>query len=135
MHEYTIAVGIIETLKNYAAQSGFKVRSFKIVVGELSMLNIEAIRMSLDMLMPKTDLNDAYYSIECEEARVGCGTCGAVMTFNEAVKELGEDVLETIHFLPEMLASFTSCRVCGSSDLRVLSGRGVKVVDVTAESK
>ena len=135
MHEYTIAVGIIEALKKYTAQSGLKVRSFKIVVGELSMLNIDAIRMSLDMLMPNTDLNDAHYYIEREEARVGCGTCGAVMAFNEAVKELGEDVLETIHFLPEMLASFTSCRGCGSSDLRVLSGRGVKVVNVIAEAK
>ena len=135
MHEYTIVQGIIESLKRYAAENKSSILGFKIVVGELSMLNIDAIRMFLEMLMPKTDLNEATYSIELEEARVKCGTCGAVMSFKEAVQNLDDDVLETIHFLPEMLASFTSCKICGSSDLRVFSGRGVKVVEVIAKSK
>jgi Zn finger protein HypA/HybF involved in hydrogenase expression len=133
LHEYTIAVGIIEALINYAEHRRVKVRRFRILVGQLSMLDLDSIQTFVNMLMSKSALDGADYSIEIERAQLGCGTCNAVMSFDEMIGDLEGDVRESIHFFPEMVASFRSCKVCGSSDLRVLSGRGVRVVDVVVK--
>jgi len=39
-------------------------------------------------------------------------------------EELGSDVSEMIHFIPEAIHSFTSCPKCGSRDYEIVSGRG-----------
>ncbi|MEM0382166.1 MAG: hydrogenase/urease maturation nickel metallochaperone HypA [Nitrososphaerota archaeon] len=130
MHEYVIAVGIVESLREFSFRSGRVVKSFRVVVGELSMLNLEQLSEALKRLIEASEVSGAQFSIEVEPARVRCGTCGYEMAFSEAVSGLSEEERETIHFLPDLIASYAECRRCGSLDLRVVEGRGVSVRDV-----
>ncbi|GBC72115.1 hydrogenase nickel incorporation protein HypA [Candidatus Calditenuaceae archaeon HR02] len=130
MHEYTIAVGVVDSLKNFSKSSGRRVKSFRVFVGELSMLNLEVLRGALEKLIKHSDAADAVFSVEVERARVICGSCGYVMSFGEVVEDLDDQEKEVIHFLPELIASYGACRICGSKDLRIESGRGVSIRDV-----
>ncbi|MEM4342236.1 MAG: hydrogenase/urease maturation nickel metallochaperone HypA, partial [Candidatus Caldarchaeum sp.] len=130
VHEYTVAVGVVESLQNFSKSSGRRVKSFRVFVGELSMLDIDVLKEALEKLIGQSEAADAFFSIEVERARVICGSCGYVMSFGEVVGELEEEEKEVIHFLPELIASFGMCRMCGGKDLRIESGRGVSVRDV-----
>ncbi|MDW8073615.1 MAG: hydrogenase/urease maturation nickel metallochaperone HypA [Nitrososphaerota archaeon] len=131
MHEFVIARGVVESLREFSLRTGRRVSSFRVLVGELSMLNLEVLGEALGRLVEESEVRGASFTVDVEPAEVGCGSCGHVMSFGEAVSELGEEEKEAIHFLPDLIASFTVCRRCGSHDLRVVSGRGVSVRDVT----
>ncbi|BAJ50869.1 hydrogenase nickel incorporation protein HypA [Candidatus Caldarchaeum subterraneum] len=130
MHEYVVAVGVVDSLQNFSRSSGRRVKSFRVFVGELSMLNLEVLREALEKLIRQSEVADAVFSVEVERARVICGSCGYVMSFGEVVEDLDDQEKEVIHFLPELIASYGACRICGSKDLRIESGRGVSVRDV-----
>ena len=44
MHEYVVAVGVVDSLQNFSRSSGRRVKSFRVFVGELSMLNMDVLR-------------------------------------------------------------------------------------------
>ncbi|MEM0444536.1 MAG: hydrogenase/urease maturation nickel metallochaperone HypA [Nitrososphaerota archaeon] len=131
MHEYVIARGVIDSLLKAVSGSGRRIRDFRVVVGELSMLNMELLNEALTRLLEASELRGAGFRMEVEPASVGCGSCGFSMSFREAVSGLSEEEKEMIHFIPDLLASYTSCKRCGSLDLRIVSGRGVSVRDVS----
>ncbi|GBC71693.1 hydrogenase nickel incorporation protein HypA [Candidatus Calditenuaceae archaeon HR02] len=130
MHEYVIARGVVESVRNFSLNFGCGVKRFKVLVGELSMLDIGVLREALEGLIAASEVRGADFSIEIEPARISCGSCGNIISFGEAVSHLSEEEREMIHFLPDLIASYAACRRCGSLDLRIISGRGVSVRDV-----
>lgn len=120
----------MESVRDFSLKSGCGVRSFKVVVGELSMIDTGALREALERLIAASEVRGADFSIEIDPAKISCGSCGHTMLFGEAVSGLSEEEREMIHFLPDLIASYAACKWCGSLDLRVVSGRGVSVRDV-----
>jgi hydrogenase nickel incorporation protein HypA/HybF len=57
-----------------------------------------------------------------------CRACGHTWVFNK--KELDENMVEAIHFVPEIAHVYVKCSKCGSPDFEVLGGRGVWLVSV-----
>jgi Zn finger protein HypA/HybF involved in hydrogenase expression len=133
MHEYIVASGIVGSVAKLAGSLGGHVKSFRVLVGELSMLDVGMLRELLGELSRDSPLSGASISVEVERAVIRCDSCGTEMSFAEAVGRLKDDERESIHFVPELVSSFARCRRCGAPDLRVVAGRGVKIVDVVVQ--
>lgn len=97
----------------------------------MSMLNVEILGEALGKILENSEIRSAGFEVRIEPAQVGCGSCGRLMSFSEVVSGLSEEERELVHFLPDLIASYTACGSCGSMDLRIVSGRGVSVRDVS----
>ncbi len=133
MHELVVVSGIVEAVSRYARQEGKRVVRFRVAVGELAGFSIELIRELLRDMVKKTELEGAEFSVEAEAAGVKCLSCGATLGFRELIGPLSEDEREMMHFLPELVSSFSRCPRCGGRDFEIESGRSVKIVEVELE--
>ena len=127
MHELVIVSGIIEAVADLARRENKRVASFVVAVGELASFDKNLIEELLQEVKRGTIIEDSNVRVEVEEAEVLCKSCGSVWGFKELVEPLGENEKEMIHFLPELVSSFTTCPKCGSRDLEIKSGRGIRV--------
>ncbi len=133
MHELVIVSGIIDALMNLSQRENRRIRSFTVSVGELASFDKNLIDSLIRELRKGTPIEDAEYRLVVEKAEVRCRTCSHTSGFNELIMPLKEDEREMIHFLPELVSSFAQCPGCGSRDLEIESGRGIKVVDIELE--
>jgi len=133
MHELVIVSGIIDAVTQVAQRENKKVSMVRIAVGELASFDINLIRDLIEMLRKGTCLEEAEVIVEEEGAKVRCKACGASWGFKELVEPLTEDEREMIHFLPELVSSFSKCPSCGSRDLEIESGRGIRVSQIELE--
>ena len=122
MHEWAIAHAVLLSMAE-AYRAG--ARRFRVVVGELQNVDLDALRGYIDELVRQEDL-DVEVDYVVEEAVLRCNRCGHRFTLAEA--GLGEDEREAIHFLPEAVTAYVRCPRCGSRDVAVERGRGVRLV-------
>ncbi|MCS7110108.1 MAG: hydrogenase/urease maturation nickel metallochaperone HypA [Candidatus Caldarchaeum sp.] len=132
MHEYMVADGVVASVLRYVLESGRIMRRFRVVVGELSMLDREILAEAVRGLLEKSNLKGVEFSVETEPAKIVCGICGNIMTFEDATSKLDESEKEVVHFIPDLISSYSTCSRCGSMDLRVVAGRWVEVKDVVS---
>lgn len=130
MHELALAEGIISAILDIAHERGRRVKGFKVAVGELAQFDKDLIRYLLNELAKGTELEGASVSVEVERAVVKCLSCGSKLGFEELVKPLPEDWREAVHFLPELISSFSTCPRCGMSDFEIEGGRSVRILEV-----
>jgi len=133
MHEFTIAQGIVDFLRETYSTKGYRITSFKIAIGELSMFDRNIIIDLVRELIKGTELEDAKFTVSIEEAAIKCGTCNQIHTFKELTKSLSNEEKEMIHFIPELISSYARCPSCRSRDLKILTGRGVMVTDIAVQ--
>lgn len=133
MHEFTIAQGIVDLLRESYSMRGYKIVSFKIAVGELSMFDKGIIVDLINELIKGTELEGVKFTVLVEEAAIKCESCNHIHMFNELTKSIGSEEKEMIHFIPELISSYVRCPLCGSRDLKILTGRGVKVTDIAVQ--
>lgn len=127
MHELVIVGGIIEAITELAEKEGKRVARFTVAVGELASFDKKLIEELLNEVKKGTNLENTAVAVEVEEARVLCRSCDSELGFKDLVEPLGENEREMIHFLPELVSSFTYCPKCGGRDLEIKSGRGIRV--------
>ncbi len=127
MHELVIVNGILDALTELSEKEGREISKFIVSVGELASFNKDLIDDLLKTLRKGTKLENSEYEVVVEEAHVICRRCGADMGFKELIQPLTEHEKEMIHFLPELVSSFTKCIGCGSRDMEIKSGRGIRV--------
>ncbi len=127
MHELVIVGGIIEAVSELARKEEKGIRSFTVAVGELASFDRKLIKGLLHEMKKGTDIEEAIVKIEVEKAEVTCLACRSIWGFSDLVEPLSEDEREMIHFLPELVSSFSRCPKCGSRDLKIRSGRGIRV--------
>lgn len=132
MHEQMVANGVVASLTDFAARSGKQVKKFRVVLGELSMFDREIFTDALKAVLAKSGFTNVEVVVEIEPAEIICSQCGSTWTFAELVGGLSDEDREAVHFVPELIGSFASCKRCGSMDLQIISGRGVAVKDVLA---
>lgn len=135
MHEFTVAMGIVYSLKELYLNKGFKISSFKIAIGELSMFNPSIINDLVRELIKETELENTKFKVIIEEAKIKCESCNQTHSFNELSKQLSDEEKEMIHFIPELISSYMKCPSCSSRDLKIMSGRGVKVIDIALQKR
>lgn len=134
MHEFTVAMGIVDSLREISSNKGFKINSFKIAIGELSMFNLKIMTDLVRELIKGTELEDAKFAVMIEEAKIKCESCNQIHIFSELSKRISDEEKEMIHFIPELISSYLECPSCGSRDLKILTGRGVKVIDIVVHT-
>ena len=134
MHELVLVSGIIDAVSNLAEEKGAKrVSKLTVAVGELASIDRGLIEDLLKELSLGTKLEGAEIVVVMEEARVLCLSCGAEWGFRELVGPLSEEEREMVHFLPELISSFSKCPRCGGRYFRIESGRSLRVVEVELE--
>ncbi|MDR3562286.1 MAG: hydrogenase maturation nickel metallochaperone HypA [Negativicutes bacterium] len=107
MHEMAIAQGILEIVLDNVAQYGAKsVASIKLLVGEMTGVEPEALKFCFSSLAEGTVAASAELEIEVMPLVGRCRDCG------------GEFRIERYRFL---------CPVCGSAGVEILSGRELRV--------
>jgi len=133
LHELSLVQGIIDAVEETAEERGGKVKSFKIGVGELAQFDVRLIRQLLDDIRKGTPLEDARVVVEPEKSKVKCMGCGKSWAFQELVGSMSGDEREMVHFLPELLSSFSKCPSCSKSYFEIAEGRSVKVIEVVLD--
>ena len=126
MHEWALAEAVVETVEKLASKEGAEaIREVVVRVGELQQIDLEVFEFALKTLVKNTIVEKAAIKIEVEEAVLKCGVCGFEWKYKDALSSLEEEVVEAIHFVPEVAHAYIKCPNCGSSDFKVVQGRGV----------
>lgn len=130
MHELALVEGIVSAVLDLAREREGRIVGFKVAIGELAQFDKRMIRDLLAELVKGTELEGANIDIETEKAVIKCLNCGSKWGFKELVGPLPEDWREMIHFLPELVSSFSKCPTCKKSDFEIEGGRSVRIVEV-----
>lgn len=130
MHEWALAEAVVSSVMEYArSRRASRVRQVVVSLGELQAIDEEILRFALDELRKNTPIPIDDFVLESEEAVFRCRACGYEWRLRE-VGELGEEVREFIHFVPEVVHTYLRCPRCGSPDFEVVRGRGVRIKEV-----
>ncbi|MEM2940584.1 MAG: hydrogenase nickel incorporation protein HypA [Thermoproteota archaeon] len=133
MHEWALAESVIKTVLKIVEEKGIgRVTEVKIRIGEMQQVEHEVFRMALLQLRP-AGLKDTAFVIDIAKTVLKCRACDQKWFFQE--EGLEENVLEAIHFLPEVSHAYVKCPRCGSPDFEVVEGRGVWLESVRGMSK
>ncbi|WP_448579555.1 hydrogenase nickel incorporation protein HypA [Thermosphaera sp.] len=128
VHEWALAESIVLFLEN----NGFrKIKTLKIGLGILQSVDKEIFNFSLQELLKDKGLIVETLEIVDENAELVCNTCG--FRWGLSPESMNEAVKESIHFVPESIHAFAKCPKCGSRDFSIIQGRGVRIIEVTAE--
>jgi Zn finger protein HypA/HybF involved in hydrogenase expression len=130
LHELSLVEGIIEAVQETARDRGGRVKSFKVRVGELAQFDIRRIRELLVELKKGTQLEQARAVVVRERSRVRCLSCNSEWNFDDLVGPLQRNEKEMVHFLPELLSSYSKCPSCSKSYLEIEEGRSVRLAEV-----
>ena len=110
MHELAIAQGVLEIVQQYVPEEhAGLIRLVRIRVGRLSGVVPESLEFSFEAVVAGTPWRAAKLEIERIAAVSQCNGCTASF-------EIGD------------LAFF--CPTCGSTDIRLVSGRDLQVVEI-----
>lgn len=112
MHELSIAQSILTIVENAAPQKDATVTSVKIQIGELSGIELEALKFALSITKNDTILKDAEFDIEIIRGEAECPQCRTVFP---------------MHYFG------ASCPCCNNYFINVLKGREMKVVNITVD--
>lgn len=110
MHELAIAQGVLEIVQQYVPeeQAGL-IRSVRIRVGQLSGVVPESLEFSFEAIVAGTPWREAKLQIERITAMSRCNGCAASFEIEDLV---------------------FCCPACGSTDIRLVSGRDLQVVEI-----
>ncbi len=123
MHEWALAESVIKTVIETAKKEGIgRIIEVKIKIGEMQQLEHEIFKIALTQLKP-VELRDTEFKIEVDKTKLRCRVCGHEWFFKK--EGFGEEILEAIHFLPEVSHAYVKCPKCGSPDFEIVSGRGI----------
>ncbi|WP_434731019.1 hydrogenase nickel incorporation protein HypA [Thermogladius sp. KZ2Tp1] len=125
VHEWSLAEAL---LRYVASVYGPRIKSLKLRVGVLQSIDKEVLLFSIRELAGLYNVSLGDVVLEDEEAVFKCNRCGYEWSFNPG--DLGQEVRESIHFLPEAVFAYTRCPRCGSRDFKVVKGRGLEVAEV-----
>ena len=133
VHELSLVQGIMDAVKQEAADRGGSVKSFKVEVGELAQFDVRLVRRLIEDLKKGTPLAGTKVIVEKESSRVRCLGCGKTWTFADLAGPLSAEEREMVHFLPELLGSSSKCPACSKSFFEIEAGRSVRIAEVVLD--
>lgn len=125
MHEWALAEAIVLYLK----EQGFvKAKKVLVYVGTLQSLDKDILVYAINELIKAEGLIIENIEVLEENPVLRCNTCYFEWEFD--VKSFPDSIVETIHFIPEVLYAYYRCPHCGSRDFEILRGRGISRIEV-----
>jgi hydrogenase nickel incorporation protein HypA/HybF len=113
MHELSIAQSILSIVENAAPQNpDATITSVKLQIGELSGIELEALKFALSITKNDTILKDAEFDIEIVRGEAECPHCKTVFP---------------MHYYG------ASCPSCNNYFITVLKGREMKVLNIVVD--
>jgi hydrogenase nickel incorporation protein HypA/HybF len=113
LHELYVAQNLLETAEKAAKQhNATKIKSIRLIIGEWSGIEFDALSFCLKVAGKGTLAEDAVVEIDSPKLRCRCETCG-----NE--------------FEPD--EHRFACPECGSADTKVISGREIQIESIDLE--
>lgn len=113
MHEMSLTEGVLQILQESAKSKGFeRVKTVWLEVGELSSVEIEAMRFCFDVVMQDTLAQGAKLEIIQVPGEAWCMSCGKSVTVKQR---------------------FDPCPDCGGFQLQVTGGDQMQVKELEVE--
>lgn len=113
MHEFSIAVNIVEMIEENAAKENVKkVEKFELDIGTLSGVIIEALEFALEEAVKNSICEKAERKINKIKAKAKCNDCEEIYNLDD-------------YFIP--------CPVCGGYRHEVIRGKEIRLKSITAE--
>ncbi|MCF3652901.1 MAG: hydrogenase nickel incorporation protein HypA [Aigarchaeota archaeon] len=128
MHEWALAEAVVSTISRIASEKGLgEVIEVTIRIGELQQIDLDAFKFALEQLSSQYSIR-AKFEFREERAEFRCRVCGETWPFKK--EDLGPDISEAIHVIPEVAHAFLRCPRCGSPDFEVVRGRGIWIESI-----
>lgn len=128
MHEWALAEAVNSAAVEVGEKEGLsEITEVNIRIGELQQVDLKTFEFALFHLRVPM-LKNARFNLKVVGAELKCRACGHRWGFNP--EDLGEDVSESIHFIPEVVHVYVRCPKCGSPDFEVVTGRGVWIESI-----
>ncbi|MEM1507633.1 MAG: hydrogenase nickel incorporation protein HypA [Candidatus Bathyarchaeia archaeon] len=128
MHEWALAEAIISTVTQFAEKEGLKeVSEVHLKVGELQQVDREILEFALKEIK-SGKLANTKFIIRVSRATFKCRVCGHKWFFRDI--KASDEIMESIHFIPEVAYAYVRCPKCGSPDFSLSGGRGVWVAGI-----
>jgi hydrogenase nickel incorporation protein HypA/HybF len=123
MHEWALAEAAVAAASEAAEKEHLKeIAEVRIRIGQLQQIDNEIFKFALEQL--KTGkFKQARFKVKTVKATLKCRVCGNKWSFDR--KNLDQNMVEAIHFVPEIAHTYIKCPKCGSPDFDILEGRGV----------
>ncbi|ABL87374.1 hydrogenase expression/synthesis, HypA [Pyrobaculum islandicum DSM 4184] len=122
MHEWSLALSVIQTVDKWAREHNVEVRKISLSVPIVSQLDISILREAFDMLKKESRLEKAELEVKVRTPRYRCRACGYMFGHEEVASQIealvgkyGEEY--PLHLVPELLPAFVKCPKCGSHDI------------------
>ena len=123
MHELSAATAILRTVQQAPeGKSSNRITKIKIEIGELTLLNPDQLRFCFGIAAKDTKAEGAELDITVLPAVIECGSCGSRFNWSMSVED------PAYHLVSPKIG----CN-CGSSDVKIVSGRDLRVVSMTVE--
>lgn len=136
MHEWALAEAVIESIrKELESRAVHSIDSVVLSLGSLQNVDEEIFKEGLEHFLTEDiplDLQDIHCIVE--SAAFSCRHCGAAWELSRE-NGIGEEDLESIHFLPEASHSIIRCPDCNSPDFTIEKGRGVYIREINLREK
>lgn len=130
MHEWALAEAVVMSVVEFAKSKGAsRVERVVVSLGELQAVDREIFGFALEELRKDAPIPIDEFVLEEEGAVFRCRACGSEWGLRD-VGNLGEEIREYIHFVPEVAHTYLRCPRCGSPDFEVVRGRGVRIKEV-----
>lgn len=136
MHEWALAEAVVETATSEINKAGFtSVKEIKIKVGELAQIEVDSVKFAIENILPeyKTIIIADNFVFEDAEAVLKCRHCSTQWNYRDSLKNLDDEKIESIHFIPEIAHGFLKCPKCMSPDFEIMSGRGLTIESIEGE--
>jgi hydrogenase nickel incorporation protein HypA/HybF len=113
MHELSLCEGLLQILETEAEKQGFtQVKSVWLEIGDMSGVEVEAMKFCFDVVMKDSIANDASLNIINIPGGAWCMQCAKNVTVKQRYDE---------------------CPDCGSYQLQVTSGDEMKIKELEVE--
>jgi hydrogenase nickel incorporation protein HypA/HybF len=114
VHEMSIVQTLLEQVQSEVEKSGQQGRvvSLHLVIGRLSGVHVDSIRLGFELLSPNSIADGATLCIDQPRARSHCDTCGAQPEIEEIVDH---------------------CPACGQADITIRGGQELLLQSIELE--
>jgi len=125
MHEVSIAQMLLETvLKNASG----KIIEIELEIGELRMINAEALKFAFSVLSKGTRAEKAKIIIKRKKPKFKCLNCGYV--WSPILENLSEDQKTLMHFGALAYSLVLKCPKCKSNDFEIIEGDEIVITKI-----
>ena len=126
MHEFSTAVGIVETICDVARKNNAKrITKVELIVGEFTMLNGEQLTFAFEIASEGTLAEGAEVIITEQRGQIECKDC----KFKGEIKKKDEKV---DHLVVDLTNIF-ECPKCKSNNTEISGGRDIYVNNIEVE--